>query len=578
MNKQMTNDDIHTAHADFMDRVTRMAIGKATGGMAPSTLWGAMADWAMHLGTAPGKQAALAEKALRAPGVVAARALGTDVDLPVANDRRFASELWDTPPFSLLRDSFLLTEDWWQTATTEVRGMSPANEAALSFAVRQALDTVSPTNFPHLNPEVLTRAQETSGASVMQGLMNTAADVSARVTPDPAPQETPSELTVGEGLAVTPGKVVARSHLAELIQYSPTTDTVHPEPILIIPAWIMKYYILDLSAHNSMVCWLVDQGYTVFMISWRNPGPEDRDLGMQDYLDQGPRMALDAVEAITGSRRIHTAGYCLGGTLLAIQAAAMKRDGDDRLASMTLLAAQVDFSEPGELALFVSEAQVALLEDLMAHQGYLDGNQMAGAFTMLRSNDLVWSRLIHEKMMGERAEPNDMMAWNADTTRMPYRMHSEYLRGLFLENRLSHGKYRIDGKTVSLSNLDVDICAVGTERDHVAPWKSVYKIHHLTDADITFVLTNGGHNAGIISEPGHKRRHYRIATTAHADRYLDHEAWFEATDMQDGSWWEGWADWLRNRSGTRIAPPPSGRPEAGYAVLCDAPGTYVFQM
>ncbi|MEI4233466.1 PHA/PHB synthase family protein [Roseovarius sp. D22-M7] len=572
------SNDIHSAYADFLDRMARMAIGKTTGGMAPSTLWSAMADWAVHLGTAPGKQATLSEKAMRAPGLVAARLFEPDTALPVTDDRRFSSELWDTPPYSVMRDSFLLTEDWWQSATTGVRGMMPGNEAALSFAVRQALDTVSPTNFPHLNPEVLTRARDTHGASVVQGLMNTAADVAGRVTPGTAEPQTPPELTVGAGLAATPGKVVARSHLAELIQYTPTTENVHPEPVLIVPAWIMKYYILDLSAHNSMVSWLVDQGYTVFMISWRNPGAEDRDLGMQDYLDQGPRMALDAIEAITGSRRIHATGYCLGGTLLAIQAAAMKREGDDRLASMTLLAAQVDFSEPGELALFVSEAQVALLEDLMAQQGYLDGNQMAGAFTMLRSNDLVWSRLIHEKMMGERAEPNDMMAWNADTTRMPYRMHSEYLRGLFLENRLSHGKYRIDGKTVSLSDLDLPICAVGTEKDHVAPWTSVYKIHHLTDADITFVLTNGGHNAGIISEPGHRHRHYRMATTPHAGRYLDHEAWCDATPVTEGSWWLGWADWLQARSGARTAPPPTGRPEAGYPVLDAAPGQYVFQM
>ena len=248
MTQQAQSADIHTEHADFMDRMARMAIGKTTGGMAPSTLWAAMADWAVHLGTAPGKQAMLAEKALRAPGIVAARMMEPEVTLPVKDDRRFASELWDTPPFSVLRDSFLLTEDWWQDATTEVRGMAPSNEAALSFAVRQALDTVSPTNFPHLNPEVLTRARETNGASVVQGLMNTAADVTAKVAPDPAPQETPPELTVGQGLAATPGKVVARSHLAELIQYSPTTETVHPEPILIVPAWIMKYYILDLSA------------------------------------------------------------------------------------------------------------------------------------------------------------------------------------------------------------------------------------------------------------------------------------------------------------------------------------------
>ncbi len=556
---------------DFVDRVSRAMIAGMTGGIAPSAFWSALTDWAMHLAAAPGKQVMLAEKALRAPATIATRALKADTPTPGTYDRRFSSELWNEPPYSVLRDSFVLTEEWWQTATTDVRGMSANNGAALSFAVRQALDMVAPTNFLHLNPDVLERARATQGASLIQGMMNTVAETTV------TPQATTPELSLGTGLGATPGKVVARTHLAELIQYSPTTETVHPEPILIVPAWIMKYYILDLSAHNSLVRWLVAQGHTVFMISWRNPGAEDRDLGMQDYLDKGPRMALDAIEAITGARRIHAAGYCLGGTLLSVQAAAMARARDDRMASMTLLAAQVDFSEPGELALFVSEAQVALLEDMMWHQGYLDGAQMAGAFTMLRSNDLVWSRLIHETMMGERVTQNDMMIWNADTTRMPYRMHSEYLRALFLENRLAHGKYRIDGKTLSLTNLELPIFAVGTESDHVAPWKSVYKIHHLTDADVTFVLTNGGHNAGIISEPGHRHRHYRMATTPHAERYQDPNTWCAATAVQDGSWWEGWADWLHARSSAREAPPPIGRAEVGLEVLCDAPGTYVFQ-
>jgi polyhydroxyalkanoate synthase len=529
-----------------------------------------MTDWSCHLAASPGKQALLAEKAMRAPTLVAQRLLDPETAPDTPKDRRFSSGLWDHPPFALLRDSFLLTEDWWQTATTDVRGMTPANEAALSFAVRQALDTLAPSNFPLLNPEVLARARDTQGGSVMQGLMNIVADVAA-------PKGASTDLRLGKEIAATPGKVVGRSHLAELIQYSPTTDTVHPEPILIVPAWIMKYYILDLSAHNSMVRWLVAQGHTVFVISWRNPGAEDRDLGMQGYLDQGPRMALDAIGAITGAERVHAAGYCLGGTLLSIQAAAMAKAGDSRLASMTLLAAQVDFSEAGELALFVSEAQVALLEDLMWHQGYLTGDQMAGAFTMLRSNDLVWSRMIHEKLMGEQSEPNDMMTWNADSTRMPYRMHSEYLRGLFLENRLSHGKYRLDGQALSLTDLDLPIFAVGTETDHVAPWKSVYKIHHLTDADVTFALTSGGHNAGIISEPGHRHRHYRIATHPHEGRYQDPEAWVDAVAPQEGSWWKGWADWLQARSGARVAPPPMGRPEAGYEALCDARGNYVFQ-
>lgn len=553
---------------DFVDRTARMMIGQATGGIAPAALWSALTDWSMHIGTAPGKQMMLAEKAFQALGIVATRAMKPGGKEPVRTDRRFTSHLWNGPPFSVLRDSFVLTEDWWQAATTDVRGMSAAKEAALSFTIRQMLDMVAPTNFPHTNPEVLARARDTEGASVLQGLMNAVAD---------APQVVSPEFRLGTGLAATPGKVVARSHLAELIQYSPATDTVHPEPILIVPAWIMKYYILDLSARNSMVRWLVARGHTVFMISWRNPGPEDRDLGMQDYLDQGPRMALDEIGAITGALRIHTAGYCLGGTLLAIQAAAMARARDDRLASMTLLAAQVDFSEPGELALFVSEAQVALLENMMAHKGYLDGAQMAGAFTMLRSNDLVWSRLIHEGMMGEKIAQNDLMMWNADTTRMPYRMHSEYLRALFLENRLAHGKYRIDDKTLSLTNLDLPIFAVGTETDHVAPWRSVYKIHHLTDADVTFVLTSGGHNAGIVSEPGHPHRHYRMGTTPHAERYQDPDAWVAAAAPQDGSWWEGWAGWLQAHSTPRAAPPAMGRREAGFDAICDAPGTYVFQ-
>lgn len=562
-------DPSKTYH-DFMDTAARASISQMTGGMAPSAFWLAVADWSMHLATAPGKQAKLMEQAMLSPAIAAVRAHSPETDMPLQQDRRFAHEGWDSPPFSMFRDGFLLTEAWWQEATTDVRGMAPANEAALSFAVRQALDMVAPSNFPQLNPEVLSRASDSHGASLLQGLMNTVADVAPK-------SEAPPTLAVGHGLAETPGKVVARSHLAELIQYSPTTDTVYPEPILIVPAWIMKYYILDLTEQNSLVRWLVAQGHTVFILSWRNPGAEDRDLGMQDYLEQGPRMALDAIDAITGADRVHAVGYCLGGTLLAIQAAATAREEDDRLASMTLLAAQVDFSEAGELALFVSEAQVALLEDLMWHQGYLDGKQMAGAFTMLRSNDLVWSRMIHEQMMGEQSNPNAMMTWNADTTRMPYRMHSEYLRALFLENRLEHGKYRIDEKILSLTNLDLPIFAVGTESDHVAPWKSVYKIHHLTDAEVTFALTNGGHNAGIVSEPGHKHRHYRMTTIKHAERYQDPDAWLSATEPQDGSWWEGWADWLQARSGKRTAPPPMGRSDAGYNVLCDAPGTYVFQ-
>ena len=331
--------------------------------------------------------------------------------------------------------------------------------------------------------------------------------------------------------------------------------------MLIVPAWIMKYYILDLSPENLLVRYLVDQGFTVFMISWRNPTAEQRDLGLEDYRQVGVLAALDAIGAICGPHPVHACGYCIGGTLLAITAAGMARDGDERLKSMTLFAAQTDFTEAGELTLFTSEAQVAYLEDLMWEQGYLDARQMSGAFQLLRTNDLIWSQLVSQYPKGERVPVFDLMAWNADSTRMPYRMHSEYLRRLFLENDVAEGRYVVAGRPIALSDIRIPLFAVATQTDHVAPWHSVYKIHLLSDTEITFVLTFGGHNAGIVSEPGHRGRKFQLALRPDEGRCVDADSWAQTTPSQEGSWWPAWVNWLTARSTPAVPPPGIGAAE-----------------
>jgi polyhydroxyalkanoate synthase subunit PhaC len=568
------------ASYEMIDRVLQAAIGHASGGISPRALMGAFSDWWLHLATSPGKQLLLAEKARRKGYRFLLHMLVTAADStpepciePLPQDRRFEHESWRQPPFSLISQAFLLQQQWWHNAATGLRGLPRARERTVAFAIRQMLDMASPSNFLPTNPEALKRTAEEGGQNLVRGARFLWEDVERAMRGQTAAGQ--DNFRVGETLATSEGVVVHRNALMELIQYAPRTETVRPEPVLIVPAWIMKYYVLDLTPEDSLVQHLTGQGFTVFMVSWKNPAPADRDMGLDDYRRFGPLAALDAVAAITGAAKVHGVGYCLGGTLFAIAAAAMAAKGDDRLATLSLFAAQTDFKEAGELTLFISESQVAFLEDLMWEQGVLDSHRMAGAFQLLRSNDLIWSRAVRTYLLGERADTTPLMAWNADATRMPYRMHSEYLRRLFLENALAAGKFEVEGRPIAIRDIEAPIFALGTETDHVAPWRSAHKLHLLADAEVTFALTNGGHNAGVVSPPGHKRRHHRILTTEPQDRYLDPEAWLEVAEFRPGSWWPSWTAWLAERSGGPVTPPPLGARDKGYPVLAAAPGTYV---
>ncbi|HEY0233650.1 MAG TPA: alpha/beta fold hydrolase [Afipia sp.] len=562
-----------------LDRATAAATARITSGLSPAALWLAYCDWTIHFAASPGKQIELALDMYQNWARLSADAVKpADEHQPELSfeDSRFKADAWQQFPFRLWYENFLLAEHWWRKATHDVAGVSPHHENMVAFAARQMLDMVSPSNLPWTNPEIAQETFRTGGRNLAAGFSNWSEDA-RRVLTKQRPVGTEA-FNVGENLATTPGKVIFRNHLIELIQYAPVTETVHPEPVLIVPAWIMKYYILDLSPQNSLIGYLVKQGYTVFCISWRNVTADDRDMSLEDYRRLGVMAALDAVTAIVPDQKVHAAGYCLGGTLLTLAAAAMAGEKDDRLKTMTLLAAQTDFSEPGELQLFIDDSQVSFLESMMWKNGTLDASQMTGAFQLLNSNDLIWSHLIHDYLMGTRTPMIDLMAWNADATRMPYRMHSDYLRKLFLGNDLASGRYVVDGHPIAVQNIRIPIFAVGTERDHVAPWRSVYKIHYLSDTDVTFALTSGGHNAGIVSEPGHPHRHFRIAAKAAADPCLSADEWMAATAVQDGSWWPAWVTWLAEHSASpQTLPPTMGTGTGRYAPLDNAPGTYVLQ-
>lgn len=561
-----------------LDRLVQTSVAPLTGNLSPIALGLAFADWCWHLGASPGRQLELAELATKLATDTMQLQDGPSNGIGAQDDDpRFRADEWAQWPYNQWRAGFRNAEAFWREAA-KVPGVSDHHTQMVDFFARQYLGMVTPANGLFTNPVVLKNALQSGGMPLIQGLQNWISDATRVPTPEDIANS--QRFQVGKNMAVTPGKVVFRNHLIELIRYAPQTATVYPEPVLIIPSWIMKYYILDLSPHNSMVRYLVSQGHTVYMLSWRNPDVTDRDLSMDDYLSSGVFAAMEAMHSHHPEVPFHAMGYCLGGTLLAIAAAAMARrggvKGHDSLPTMktlSLLAAQVDFAEPGELGLFIDEGQINLLDHITRGQGFLTGKQMAGSFQFLHSRDLVWTRRMREYLMGEREQGNDLMAWNADTTRLPALMHHQYLVALYLKNSLANGRYRVDGKPVSLNDLRVPIFAVGTERDHVSPWHSVYKLHRLTDAEVTFVLTSGGHNAGIISEPGHANRRYRIATRPERAEWQDADQWLSIANQEEGSWWPAWQGWLAQHSSEQVKAKPIGSRTA----LEDAPGSYVMQ-
>jgi len=510
--------------------------------------------------------------------VAAARWLGAEAapPVPVPADKRFADRSWtDNPAFFALRQAYLAAA----RLTGDVRAAGagdPVADAKAELAAGFALDALAPTNFLLTNPAAMKRALDTGGASLVAGARNFLDDL-LRNQGRPR-QVDASSFAVGQNLAVTPGRVVFRNELMELIQYAPQTAKVRAVPLLASPPWINKYYIMDLAPGRSFIEWAVQHERTVFAISYRNADASMRGVTLADYLVHGPSAALDAIADITGAPKTDIVGLCLGGALTAMLAAYLTALGDDRLGSVTLLNTMLDYSEPGVLGAFTDEATIARLEQEMAKKGYLEGSQMAGTFDLLRANDLIFSYVVSGWLMGEAPPAFDLLAWNADSTRMPAAMHSFYLRSLYLKNELSAGQLELAGERLSLGKVMNDSYVVGAVNDHIVPWASSYQAISLLGGDVRYILSSGGHIAGIVNPPGPKAWYESAdgvpAGSASAGSVpADAAAWRAAAVRQSGSWWEDWTRWAQQRAGDRVKPPPLGNRR--YPAAGRAPGSYV---
>jgi polyhydroxyalkanoate synthase len=508
--------------------------------------------------------------------VTAQRMMGQTVEPvaePARGDKRFNDPAWkDEVVFDYLKQSYLLTARWLQGTIKEVEGVDDKTARKVDFYTRQFIDAVSPSNFAMTNPQVVKATVESKGENLLKGLQNLLGDLERGKGNLLIRQTDMDAFKVGGNVATTPGKVVYQNDIMQLIQYAPATEEVYEVPLLIVPPWINKFYILDLKPENSFIKWATEQGYTVFVVSWVNPDERLSKMVFEDYMNQGPLAALDAIEKATGQRKASAIGYCIGGTLMAATLAYMAARNDDRIVACTFFTAQVDFSEPGELGVFIDEDQLASVEEMMSKKGYLEGSEMATTFNMLRANDLIWSFVVNNYLMGKDPFPFDLLFWNADATRMPAAMHSYYLRNMYQKNLLSQpGGIVLDNVPIDLRNIRIPVYIQAGKEDHIAPVRSVYKATQLFSGPVRFMLAGSGHIAGVVNPPRNKKYQHWLNETDRNPPTL--AEWQAGAKEFPGSWWNDWDKWLSALSGPKVPARVPGT--AGLPAIEDAPGSYV---
>ena len=489
----------------------------------------------------------------------------------VAQDRRFKHESWQQPGFNAIKDSYLLLSGYMQRLVSETEGLDEHTAGKADFFTRLIIDAMSPSNYLMTNPQALEKAFETKGQSIQEGMRNIMDDINRGDGSLKISMTDSEAFEMGKNIATTEGKVVFENRMFQLIQYSPLSEEANETPLLIVPPWINKFYILDLQEKNSYVRWMAEQGHTVFVISWVNPDKEYADVGFDEYVMEGVLEAITAVQKATGVKKINTVGYCIGGTLLTTTLAYMQANNDDRVQSATFLTTMLDFSNPGELGLFIDEEQLQAIEKKIDEKGYLDGSEMSGTFNLMRANDLIWSFYVNNYLMGNEPRPFDLLYWNSDNTRMPAKMHKWYLRNLYLENKLVQPNgISINGTDIDITSIKTPAMFVSTIDDHIAPWTSTWTGALKFAGPVKFILSGSGHIAGIINPPSANKYGYRVSTRKLTK---DAQSWADKTTLNEGSWWPEWDKWADKHKGSKI---PARIPGDGdLKVIEDAPGRYV---